>query len=413
MKISLLCPTRNRPSNLVRLVKSVLENASDPSNIEFVFYVDNDAVETSMPPELEGNKNIKWIIGSRVVLSEMWNMCYIDATGDILMHCGDDLVFQSKDWDLKVISAFEAYPDRIVFVHGQDGYWGERFGTHGFIHRRWVETVGYFVPPYFSSDWNDTWLNDVANALGRRTYLPDVFTEHMHYVFGKAERDETHADREARGQRDGVDKLYEDKKPQRIEDIAELRAVIEQKVYDQSYFKRDVGEKTFFDRGFLRPDQWYAIYYALGFTSTFKRIDRDPKKILSIGCGRGELEHELVNRGFDVVGADIEDFREYKDFSFIRARMGELSFAGYDTIIMCESLEHIPPQEFNEAYGAMTVDLKRVRGMLVITNWEDVFPIETNGVDHVMRVDRELFDRMSAYAQSVPVRKGSHLVLQF
>ena len=35
----------------------------------------------------------------------------------------------------------------------------------------WVETVGYFVPPYFSSDFNDTWLNEVADMIGRKIYL--------------------------------------------------------------------------------------------------------------------------------------------------------------------------------------------------------------------------------------------------
>ena len=46
----------------------------------------------------------------------------------------------------------------------------KNFLTHGFLHRNWVETVGYFVPPYFSSDFNDTWLNEVADMIGRKIY---------------------------------------------------------------------------------------------------------------------------------------------------------------------------------------------------------------------------------------------------
>ena len=64
------------------------------------------------------------------------------------MHCGDDLTFDTPGWDGVVREAFEQTPDKILFAYGNDlGPHGETFGTHGFVHRRWVETLGYFVPP--------------------------------------------------------------------------------------------------------------------------------------------------------------------------------------------------------------------------------------------------------------------------
>lgn len=221
--ISLLVPTRNRPEQVRRLVDSAIDTAANPEGVEFVFYEDDDA-PGSVPPECD-----EWTVvrGPRIVLSEMWNRCAEVASGDILGHMGDDLVFRSNDWDTAVRQAFEGCQDRVLFVHGNDGHYGEAFGTHGFIHRTWMETVGYFVPPYFSSDWNDTWLNDVANQLGRRVYLPSVFTEHMHYVFGKAERDATYAEREARGGRDRVDQTYRDTLDLRLADVEKLRAVMD------------------------------------------------------------------------------------------------------------------------------------------------------------------------------------------
>ena len=125
-----------------------------------------------------------------------------------------------------MLDVFDGYPDRIVFVHGRDGIHDASFGTHGFIHRRWVDTVGYFVPPYFSSDYNDTWLNEVANALGRRVYLPGLYTEHMHPVAGKAPWDATYHERMERHTRDGVDALYVSKRHERLADVERLRAVL-------------------------------------------------------------------------------------------------------------------------------------------------------------------------------------------
>jgi glycosyltransferase involved in cell wall biosynthesis len=225
--ISILCPTRGRPDNIRRLVASAVETAAD-QRFEFVFYVDDDdpaSVET-LAEYHDTYDRVTCITGERVVLSQMWNVCFAHARGDVLMHCGDDIVFRSPGWDRMVLDAFDGQPDRILFVHGRDGVHDANFGTHGFIHRRWVETVGYFVPPYFSSDWNDTWLNDVANMLGRRRFLPDLYTEHMHPVVGKAEWDLTHQERMARHTRDNVDVLYASLAQERAEDAEKLGAVM-------------------------------------------------------------------------------------------------------------------------------------------------------------------------------------------
>lgn len=223
--ISVLLPTRNRPDGIQRLLTSALETAA--TDVEFVVYVDDD------DPALDANLNVlnqHWahvVVGPRVVLSEMWNRCYEKATQNVVMQCGDDIVFRSANWDERVLETFDEYPDKIVFVHGDDGFQHERIGTHGFLHRNWVDAVGYFLPPYFSSDYNDLWVTEVADALGRRRYLPDVYTEHMHPIVGKGTWDSTHQERLVRHHRDDVDLIYRDKAPERAADVAKLRAVID------------------------------------------------------------------------------------------------------------------------------------------------------------------------------------------
>lgn len=228
--ISLLCPTRNRPDNVRRMYRSALENAAGP--VEALFYVDEDAPKSvpgeelrELGHELTGTvPSVCVVPGPRITLSDMWNVLARSANGEIMMHCGDDIVFRSKDWDLQVINTFNAYPDRIVFVHGNAMDYGERFGTHGFLHRRWVQTVGYFTPPYFASDYADTWINDVADMIGRRHYLPDVITEHMHFVFGKAPLDATYQERLDR--HGNAVQLYESTLDQRQEAAEKLRAAM-------------------------------------------------------------------------------------------------------------------------------------------------------------------------------------------
>lgn len=219
--ISLLLPTRGRPDNLRRMYQSALDLAD--GEIECVVAVDDDDdsyqefFDTPM-------KNMTIFKVPRQTLSKYWNDCYEKSNGDILMHCGDDIIFRTQSWDTKVKEAFDYVADNILFVFGNDGsgVHDGKFGTHGFIHRRWAEIVGYFVPPYFSSDYNDTWLNDVARSIGRHQHI-NILTEHMHPELGKGPLDQTHKDRYERHKRDNVGQLYDSLLAERKNDADKLR----------------------------------------------------------------------------------------------------------------------------------------------------------------------------------------------
>lgn len=224
MNISILCPTRARPKFCFDLVESAFKTAHDPSKLEFIFYTDDDDSESDMffentvfyledEYDIDVEKQVIRIEGSRIVLSEMWNRCWEKASADVFFHCGDDIRFRTKNWDKVILDSFDKLDDKIAFIYGNDGYHNEGidmtrdFGTHGFIHRNWTDTVGYFVPPYFSSDYNDTWLNDVATQINRR-YVAPIYTEHLHPVLRKYHWDKTHKERLIRHKEDNVKELY-------------------------------------------------------------------------------------------------------------------------------------------------------------------------------------------------------------
>jgi len=243
-KISVLVPTRNRTNTTHgnfpnELITSAEKTADNFDSIEFVFYIDNDDDDSQNYFENLNYNNVNTICGERIVLSEMWNQCYKKSTGDILFHCGDDIRFRTNGWDTVVRNKFNEFGDKILFAFGNDGKRGDprAFGTHGFIHRKWADTVGYFVPPHFSCDYNDTWLNDVARMVGRWFYI-DIYTEHLHprawidpnnkdlgkkYVW-----DKTHQERLERNERDNNKALYENFIKERIEDARKLRKVIDE-----------------------------------------------------------------------------------------------------------------------------------------------------------------------------------------
>lgn len=221
MTVSLLVPTRGRPDQLASMWASACATASRPNGLELVIYVDDD--DPTVLPDL-GDATI--IHGPRIVLSDCWNKCAVAATGDILWLGNDDVLFRTPGWDEQVTTVFDRVADRIVLVYPDDGIHGGALASLGFIHRRWVDTVGHFTSPLFSCDWADVWLDDVATALGRRTYLPGTLIEHMHPLVGKGPVDQTHQERMARGAGDNVAQLYLDRLGDREEDIRRLRAVM-------------------------------------------------------------------------------------------------------------------------------------------------------------------------------------------
>jgi glycosyltransferase involved in cell wall biosynthesis len=204
MNISICAPTRQRPDHIERLIQSAVDTASTPNLLEFCFYCDDDDALTQEKLTVLSREyhNIKFISGPRTIFSDTWNHCYQLSTADVIMMGSDDIVFRTKNWDQAVLDEFDQCPDKILFVYGDDLKQGIHLGTHGFLHRKWIQVCGYFSPPYFSADYCDTWINDVANQLGRKLFLPDVVIEHMHVSMKKAAMDDNARDRVVRSRRD-------------------------------------------------------------------------------------------------------------------------------------------------------------------------------------------------------------------
>ena len=210
MSISLLVPTRGRPSFFGAMLESVRTTAA-ASGIEVVAYVDVDDPAVGLYQNyLEGfhGVDLHLITGPRIVLSQAWNECAAAASGQYLMLAADDIRFRHPGWAGEVERVFAALPDGIGYLYGRDGHWDHMLGTHGIVSRTWVEVVGYFCPPHFASDKNDAWLHDVARMVGRAIYLPRLYTEHLHPAFGKAPQDATHQERMTRHRAADVDLLY-------------------------------------------------------------------------------------------------------------------------------------------------------------------------------------------------------------
>jgi len=231
--ITVCCPTRGRPFQMRRLYESIIKTALDPGQVEVVFYIDDDddgSIEEYTNLNINMNDTIQAVIGPRICLSQTWNECYKAGQGLIYMVCADDIVFESKNWDKLVIEKFDKCEDKILLVYGKDGGKNERLSTHPFIHKNWIETVGFFTPPYFEFCMCDTWLFTIASRLNRTVFIPEIYTAHWNCTnksYTSGVPDKTWTDMQARGATQDYRGIFHKKGAEREEIYRKLQAFID------------------------------------------------------------------------------------------------------------------------------------------------------------------------------------------
>lgn len=206
MIISLLVPTRKRPASMERVWKSANETAIKPLALQIVFYIDEDDIESieKLQQMIKEEKNahgtnsmrVDGVIGRRIIVgSDMWNRAYESAIGELLFFGGDDVIFRTKGWDNRVREEFKRVDDKILYVHPYDGLRTDDLGTHGFLHRNWINATGFVTPPCYIFYRSDRWLTKTAKQLGRDVFIKDVLIEHVHFSKNKSVKDSTYSER--------------------------------------------------------------------------------------------------------------------------------------------------------------------------------------------------------------------------
>ena len=193
-RISILCPTRNRPDQLVAMMDSALKMALKPQLIEFCLYIDLDDDSCK---QIQFSENVKIIRGPRMWLSSMYNTLITAASGEYFFWSGDDVIFLTHGWDEELRNGINSFSSKLGVVHVNDmaTSYPQKYATIGMVHRIWVDVFGYIFTPHLRDNGIDFWISNVANQIGRRLYLGDVKVEHRQYRQGKVTIDQTYIDR--------------------------------------------------------------------------------------------------------------------------------------------------------------------------------------------------------------------------
>jgi hypothetical protein len=182
-EISILVPTRNRVDLLKGMVSSVFDTAADKEAVEVLCYVDEDDENTK---KIIGGLNARCFVEPRLFnIQKCVNFLCGKANGQIVMYGNDDIVFRTPKWDSIVKEVFDRYDDKIALCYGYDGIQPKGWlSTFGFVHKNWVNVIGYVLNESFPFDYSDGWINDVAKVIDRNVYV-DIYIEHLHSAVEK------------------------------------------------------------------------------------------------------------------------------------------------------------------------------------------------------------------------------------
>jgi glycosyl transferase/beta-hydroxylase protein BlmF len=240
MKLALLCPTRERVGSVRRLVDSILATTTDTNNIILYLGIDDDDPTKGEVEEMVSEYSFVKVItvpsdgtGEFIGLGKIWNHMVTEVPDEIFAMIGDDMVFETKNWDVEILGEFERSADKIILVHCNDGMRGinEPLAVNSFISRIYYETFGQYVREEWKHEYHDTWLHDVFTRLGRRIYRHDIVLFHHHPCNPNSEAvgDKTteRLDSSRTHNNDAnPHKSFEDLIPLRVAEVAKLQEII-------------------------------------------------------------------------------------------------------------------------------------------------------------------------------------------
>lgn len=239
VEVSILLPTRGRTDMLQRSLRSLYQNADDPTRLEFRLAFDDDDTDSSswfmdhIAPELDEHgcayEAIEYPRLGYARLNEYLNGLAQDARGRWLFFWGDDGLIHSKGWDSEIAKVKDFRVLRIP-AHNEHPY-----AIWPIIPREWFEIFGYLS----AHSLTDSWCSQIGYMLDIMQNIK-VSATHDRFDLTGNNKDETYEDRVMLegNPKDPKDFNHINWRNHRWNDAIKLFKVLDQRGQDMSWFKR-------------------------------------------------------------------------------------------------------------------------------------------------------------------------------
>lgn len=207
--VSVILPTRKRSKLVERSVRSLLETADNPAQVEILIAYDSDDQESK-----QYFNSQKWndLIGnfgasSQVIESHPWGYSelhqYCNALakvskGQWLMLWNDDAVMRTEKWD-NYITENQGY---LGMLHMSTENFREALTLFPVVPRKWIDIFG----TYSQTNLCDSWIQDVCEQADAVRAIP-VKVFHDRFDVTGNNGDETYQNRYYKKKRHNSDEM--------------------------------------------------------------------------------------------------------------------------------------------------------------------------------------------------------------
>ena len=185
--ISFLCPTRGRPEQAINLYKSFVNTQSNENELLFCIQKEDHFYKEYIKI-FKLNGISKYFTSESMPTSYLWNQMAFSAKGNLLTLIGDDVEILTKGWDEKIEAEAKKFNDNIYVITVDDGRKDKQQGKfmrcpHPTINKKWIEVLGYFVPPFFMHRYLDTYTRNLAIEINRFIEVKEVVFDRGGFLF--------------------------------------------------------------------------------------------------------------------------------------------------------------------------------------------------------------------------------------
>lgn len=180
----MIVPSRGRPSNLDKLVEAWRSTSTGHADLVVALDDDDPALY-----QYNARRVAMVTVGPRQSFVAWTNEVAVGHASDyrFIGSMGDDHRPRTVGWDRMICEALEDLGTGVVY--GDDLGPSPVLPSAVALTSDIVAGLGYLIPPVLEHNGADAFWLELARALGRSRFLPEVVLEHLHYSAGKSSID--------------------------------------------------------------------------------------------------------------------------------------------------------------------------------------------------------------------------------
>jgi hypothetical protein len=179
-ELSILLATRGRPEMLREVIDSLQANTAQKDKLVLWLYIDEDdrithqAIENKFFPQTDFR--VHWHVGQPPgglgeTHQTLWKVS--GRASEIYMITADDARYDTPGWDDLVRRKFSEYPDGVLLAFPHDPMSADT-STYPLFGWNWLRTLQMTFPGYFPFWFDDKWVNQIGQLVGRCVKIPVV-----------------------------------------------------------------------------------------------------------------------------------------------------------------------------------------------------------------------------------------------